>query len=185
MHGSTPGDVVVDATVAGATIVRYLLELGHTTFGWVATAGDGTPGTAALRDGLTAALMAAGRHPPTSFAVAPGGTAVAVRAALAAGQALPSALVCADDCLALAVLRALAGQGISVPLDVSVVGCGDQPWARQADPPLTSLRTPAARLGEAAADQVLARLRGETPGLCTLVAKLVVRGSTGPAAARD
>ena len=183
--GSTPGDVVVDATIAGATIARYLLDLGHTTFGWVAPADDRAWWTTALRDGLTAALVAAGGRLATAFAVVAGGAAVAVRAGLAAGQALPSALVCADDRLALAVLRALAGQGISVPLHVSVVGCGDGPRARQADPPLTTLRIPADRLGEAAADQVVARLRGEVPGRRALVAKLVVRGSTGPAAARD
>lgn len=183
--GPTPGDVVVDATVAGATIARYLLDLGHATFGWVAAAGDRAWWAAGLRDGLTAALVAAGGRPPIALAVGPGGAAVAVRAELGGGQTLPSALICADTQLAAAVLRALAGRGIAVPLHVSVVGCGDPPWARQLDPPLTTLRIPADRLGEAAAEQVLARLRGEAPGRRALVAKLVVRGSTGPAATRD
>ena len=109
-------------------------------------------------------MAAAGRRPPVEFAVAPGGAPGAVLAGSAAGEPMPSALVCADDALALAVVRALAGLAISVPRHVSVVGCGDQPWARHADPPLTSLRIPAGMLGEAAADHVLARLRGEPPG---------------------
>ena len=179
------GDVAVDAAIAGATIARFLLGLGHTTFGWVATEGELPWWTPGLRGGLSAALVAAGGRAPGEFVVAPGGEIVAGHAGLAAGAALPSALICADDLLALAVLRGLAGQGIPVPRHVSVVGCGDQPWARRTDPPLTSLRMPAGRLGEAAADQVLARLRGEAPARCALVAKLVVRGSTGPAAARD
>jgi DNA-binding LacI/PurR family transcriptional regulator len=175
-------DLAADAATAGATIARYLLDLGHTTFGWVAA--DGEPGgwLARLRDGLSAAVIAAGRRPPAAFAVAPGATPATVLAGSAAGEPMPSALVCADDLLAIAVVRALAGRAISVPRHVSVVGCGDQPWARHADPPLTSLRIPAGKLGEVAADHVLARLRGESPGAVVPVAKIVVRGSTGPAA---
>ena len=175
-------DLAADAAIAGATIARYLLDLGHTTFGWVAA--DGEPGwwLARLRDGLSAALVAAGRRPPVEFAVAPGATPAAVLAGSAAGEPMPSALVCAADPLALAVVRALSRRAISVPRHVSVVGCGDLPGARHADPPLTSLRIPAGKLGEAAADRVLARLRGEPPGAVAPVAKLVVRGSTGPAA---
>jgi len=171
-----------DAATAGATIARYLLDLGHTSFGWVAA--DGEPGgwLARLRDGLSAAVVAAGRRPPVKFAVAPGATPAAVLSGSAAGEPVPSALVCADDLLALAVVRALAGRAVRVPAEVSVVGCGDQPWARHAEPPLTSLRLPAGKLGESAADHVLARLRGEPPGAVAPVAKLVVRGSTGPAA---
>jgi LacI family transcriptional regulator len=183
--GLAAGDVDVDAAIAGATIARYLLDLGHTTFGWVATAGDLSWSTAGLRGGLSAAVAAAGGHPPAEITLAPGGALVAALAALGTGEPMPSALICADDLLALAVVRTLAGLAISVPGHVSVVGCGDQPWAGQADPPLTSLRIPAGRLGEAAADHVLARLRGEVPGPRALVAKLVVRGSTGPAMARD
>ena len=184
-NAPTAADVALDAAIAGATIAGYLLDLGHTTFGWVAAEGDTAWWRARLRDGLSTALLAGGRRPPAEFVVTPGRDPFAVHAVLAAGEAVPSALVCADDLLALAVVRALAGQGISVPGQVSVVGCGDQPWARQTHPSLTSLRMPAGQLGEAAADHVLARLRGEVHDPRALVGKLVVRGSTGPAVARN
>ena len=184
-NAPTTADVAADAALAGATIARYLLGLGHTTFGWVAADGELPWWTARLRDGLSAALVAAGERLSAEFVVAPGPEAPVGPAGLPAGVALPSALICADDLVALAVMRALAGRAVHVPGRVSVVGCGDQPWARQTDPPLTSLRMPAGRLGEAAADHVLARLRGETPRPSAPVAQIVVRGSTGPAGARD
>jgi DNA-binding LacI/PurR family transcriptional regulator len=183
--GAAPADVGIDTAIAGATIARYLLSLGHTRLGWVATDREPAWWAAGLRDGFAAALVAAGGRAPVRFVVSSNRGTDAVRAGLPVTEALPTALVCADDLLALTVVRALAGQAVSVPRHVSVVGCGDQPAARQAHPPLTSLRLPTMQLATSAVDRVLARLCGEARRPRAVVAKLVIRASTGPAFPRD
>jgi len=142
---------------AGRALGHYLVGLGHARCAWVTGQGAAMARAAAVRAGTPR-------------------RAELVRAAPAA-----TALVCADDALALAVLRELAAAGIGVPRDVSVTGCGDAPAARHATPPLTTLRRPYEAVGVATADRVLAGLRGDPVLPEAPWAKLVVRRSTGPA----
>lgn len=163
---------------AGSALGHYLVGLGHARCAWVTGQGAAMARAAAVRAGLTDALAAATLPAPADV-ICRAGTprrAELVRAAPAA-----TALVCADDALALAVLRELAAAGIGVPRDVSVTGCGDAPAARHATPPLTTLRRPYEAVGAATADRVLAGLRGDPVLPEAPWAKLVVRRSTGPA----
>ena len=81
---------------------------------------------------------------------------------LAAG-APPTALVCADDLLALAALQECAALGIAFPGQVSIVGCGDLAFARHATPTLSTLRLPGLALGRAAVDRLQAQRGGAQP----------------------
>jgi LacI family transcriptional regulator len=100
-----------------------------------------------------------------------------------AGQGLvqgpgPSAVFCGNDRTALGLYHALKSAGLHVPDDVSVVGFDDLPWTRYLDPPLTTVRQPGRAMGRAAAEGVLAALRGEaSPGQLQIPAELVVRAS--------
>ena len=132
----------------------------------------------ALRAGLGAALAAAALPPPAEAIAGSGATR---RVALAGAGRRPTALVCADDSLALTAMCQLAADGVSVPRDLSVTGCGDTPAARHAVPPLTTLRVAYEAAGAATAERVLAQLRGEPAPRGELPIKLVVRQSTGPA----
>ncbi len=182
---ATPvGAWTIDVRGAGAIVAGFLGELGHRRFGWVA-AEDAAGAAAALRAGLAGALAAAGRPPAVTIVPTAAGAVPDLRALLAGPDPAPTALVCASDALALAAVRALADAGIAVPGQVSVVGCGDLPCARHARPPLTTLRLPQAAIGTAAAEALLARLAAAGASIAggTLLAKLVVRRSTGPAPA--
>lgn len=109
----------------------------------------------------------------------PAAAAETVAAHLAAEKSVPTGLICQNDVIALGVLRGLGRAGVSVPADVSVVGYDDLSYADQLSPALTTVRQPAAELGRAAAELLLAesdpdhvhRRIGFTP-------KLIVRGST-------
>ena len=96
----------------------------------------------------------------------------------------PSALVCGSDAAAAAALRECEAQGIAVPQQVSIIGFGDTELARQMRPALSTLRIPADEAGVAAADFLLATLRGEAFAVPKLGTKVVARESTGPAADR-
>jgi DNA-binding LacI/PurR family transcriptional regulator len=87
------------------------------------------------------------------------------------------------DIPALTVLRVLKEWGLRIPQDVSVIGCSDSPLAALADPPLTTINLYVERIAEAAAEALARRLQEpEAPPARVLIpARLVVRGSTGPA----
>ena len=94
----------------------------------------------------------------------------------------PTAVVCASDVLALAVLIAARSLGLEVPGDVSVIGFDDSPLAALASPELTSVRVDYAEFGEAATAALLARIGGApAPDYAPSAPELVVRASTAPA----
>ena len=67
-----------------------------------------------------------------------------------------TALICANDLLALGAMRSLRTRGLAVPKDVSVVGYDDIDFAASAQIPLTSIRQPKYQLGYAATELLIA-----------------------------
>lgn len=93
----------------------------------------------------------------------------------------PTAIVAANDLVALGVLRSLRAHGLSCPTDVSLVGFNDMLFAEDFTPPLTTVRVPTVRMGEVAAELLLSSIGGEEIAPDTVVrlpVELVVRGST-------
>lgn len=94
----------------------------------------------------------------------------------------PSAIVAANDALALGVYEALRELGLDCPGDVSVTGFNDMPFVDKLKPALTSVRIPQYRMGYEAADELIARLDDPARPVASRVLppKLIIRGSTGP-----
>lgn len=69
-------------------------------------------------------------------------------------------IFCSSDMLALGVLTEAAHQGIAVPGRIGVVGFGDQSFAADAEPALTTVRVDGARIGREAALRVIGRIAG-------------------------
>jgi LacI family transcriptional regulator len=94
---------------------------------------------------------------------------------------LPDAIVCANDQMAIGVLRALAAQGVRVPDDVAVVGFDDIFPASLCDPPLTTIHQPIRRMGERACDRLFKRMADPSlrPKAELLPLELVLRSSCG------
>lgn len=184
--------VVVDAPAgAGAAVVhsdhaagaqaatRHLLDLGHETVHHLA--GPAGSFAAAERErGWREALADAGVVPPqvvrgdwsaeSGFAAAP-----------ALGSA--TAVFCANDQMALGLLRAVAESGRTVPADVSVVGFDDIPEAANFLPPLTTVRQDFAALAQQAVTALIAAVEGDgtatDPAVPVVVpTRLVERAST-------
>jgi LacI family transcriptional regulator len=95
--------------------------------------------------------------------------------------ALPDAVVCANDQMAIGVLRTLTAAGVRVPDQVAVTGFDNIHPARLADPPLTTVRQPMRTLGERACARLLDRIAHPSlsPAVQLLPTELVLRSSCG------
>ena len=94
-------------------------------------------------------------------------------------QAAP-AVFCANDQMALGLLRALATRGRVVPAQVGVVGFDDVPDAANYLPPLTTIRQDFAALAHRAVDALISDIEGAggPPSASVVPATLVEREST-------
>jgi len=94
---------------------------------------------------------------------------------------LPDAVVCANDQMAIGVLRAFAAAGVRVPAEIAVVGFDDIYPASLFDPPLTTVHQPMRMLGERACARLLDRIAtpGLSPAVELLPTELVLRSSCG------
>lgn len=173
--------VAVDQHAGAARATRHLLGLGHRTVWHVA----GPPDWIDARDrvsGWRAALEAEGREVPEPLLGdwSPG-TGYELGRRLARRPEVTAILV-ANDEMAMGLLRAMREAGRRVPGDVSVVGFDDIPQAAYFWPPLTTVRQNFAEVGRQAFALLRERLAGGRPARRRLVEpELVVRESTGPA----
>ena len=92
----------------------------------------------------------------------------------------PDAVFCANDVMALGILRGLFERGRSIPEDVALVGFDDIEFAQLAAVPLTTVRQPAAHMGQTAASLLLDEFRNSDHShqRVQFTPELVVREST-------
>ncbi len=152
---------------------RYLLNLGHPRLG-VLCDGAGSPRLATSLAGILATITFADAPPGGDAAV----TRDAVRRLLDA-PARPTAIVCPGDSQALIALRECAMREIRIPEELSVVGFGDEPFARYSHPALTTVRVAMAELGSRSGDALADMLVGGSPERYTAGLKVIVRETTG------
>ena len=92
----------------------------------------------------------------------------------------PTAIVTADDVVALGAMAAVQDQGFEVGNDVVITGYGDILLTEYSQPPLTTVHRPTHHLGQQACAMLSARLRGEPLTNQNVVQKpsLVIRQSS-------
>jgi LacI family transcriptional regulator len=99
----------------------------------------------------------------------------------AVGRPLPDAIVCANDQMAIGVVRTLTARGVRIPEEVAVVGFDDIFPASLTDPPLTTVHQPMRKIGERGCDRLIERITDPTlrPRVELLPSELVLRSSCG------
>ena len=167
--------------------VEHLIHLGHRRIGFIAGPGSG-PGArlSAVRrlEGYRAAHRAAGLALHARLVVGgdysvEAGFEGALRLVRLAGR--PTAILAANDTMAMGALRGVAQAGLRCPQDVAVVGIGDPPFMAFAAPPLTTVALPVEDAGRRAAERLLHHIRGARAEARTdvLPCQLIVRHSCG------
>lgn len=92
------------------------------------------------------------------------------------------AAICANDEIAIGVVRALGAAGRPVPGSLAVTGWDDTPLAERVHPALTTVRQPLHELGARAARLLFDRLEGRAATSAVLGTSVVIRESCGCAA---
>jgi LacI family transcriptional regulator len=166
--------------------MNYLLQLGHRRIGIIM--GSGRVRTA--RDVVEVyeqKLREAGIEPIMSWRAdglfTEAGGAEAAEKLMGQHSEL-TALLAANDKMAVGAMYALQQSGKRVPADVSIVGFDDMQDAAFANPALTTVHLPLYEVGVLACERLVNRIQGRTePVRAVLPTHLVVRNST--AMARD
>ncbi|MBS1303381.1 LacI family DNA-binding transcriptional regulator [Loktanella sp. SALINAS62] len=91
----------------------------------------------------------------------------------------PTAVFAASDLLAIGALKAARLRGLSVPGDVSIAGFDDMNFGAYQDPPITTVRVEAYRIGQLAGQIAVEPIGTPERSYC-LDCDLVIRSSTGP-----
>jgi LacI family transcriptional regulator len=183
--GASQCSVAVDDVAGGEMAAGHLLDRGAERITYIS-------GPTTLRQctdrrrGALRALRARGfpREALTEVVV----PAMNARAGQEAGRSLledglPEAIFCANDLLALGVLRELLQAGVKVPADVALIGYDDIEFSAAAAVPLSSVRQPTYRLGRIATDLLLEECddpEGHAHQQIMFQPELVVRESTTP-----
>lgn len=129
-----------------AAAVRQLVSLGHRHFVWLG-ADPQWPGPRHRRGGVRTACRDAGvdleEWEASAYTVVDARLAVAGRLT---GSRTPTAVIAANDLVALGVVQQAEADGLRVPENISVVGFNDFDFAGWVRPAITTVRLPGARM---------------------------------------
>ena len=174
--------VTCDNFQGGRLIGEHLRNLGHRRILYVG--GPPTLLTVQQRlSGLRSAFLAGEAEIDVQFGDYGQERATKILSQQLDAPAFFTAIVAANDLIAMGSYAALRDHGLRVPEDVSVVGFDDIALSRYQFPPLTTVRQPVHQLGYIGAQHLLAALRANVDPpfqRVTLPVTLAVRESTGP-----
>ena len=155
IKGRKQCSVSVDDVHGGQIAIEHLTGLGHTHIAWV-SGPESIPQVADRGAGVAKAATVANATIETirvSLMNAAKGEEAAQR--ILELNKMPTAIFCANDLLALGVMRVLLENKIRIPEQVSILGYDDIAFAPSAAVPLSSIAQPSYQMGITAADLLL------------------------------
>lgn len=184
--------VTTASRTATQTMVDYMVNLEHRTFGYI----TGAEETTTASDRFEAFVNALARNglelsPTLTFPGTyrlPSGRDAAEAFLLLPAHERPTVVVAANDLMAMGFIQRVQQEGLSVPHEVSVVGFDGIEFGAWYSPSLTTIVQPVRRLVREATDLLLDRIsrtsRGDEllrPRTVSVDPRFVVRDSVGPA----
>ena len=172
--------VETDDIAASFAVTEHLLQLGHRRIAFF-TGRTGAPWSTERLEGYRRALRQAGLEQDDKLVFNAGATIDEGRQA--AQQLLNespkvTAIQAVNDLIAIGAANLLLDKGVHIPQELSITGFGNILTSENFRVPLTTIRQPKFRLGQAAMDSMLALLGGQRPETKRLNGELVIRQST-------
>lgn len=182
LNGASTDVIVADNAPAVQLVTQRLIDAGHRRIAYVGGRSEVETGSARQEGYITAAegaglgkILANGgfRREPSRLAVAE----------LLRQPQPPTALVVANNLMALGAVQAIRERGLRIPLDIAIIAVDNPPWAELLDPPLTVLEQPIKAMATQATELLIRRIRGEVfpPQHSVHELRLIIRGSCGTA----
>ena len=166
---------------SGFDMGRYLIGCGYTNIGYVGTSHD-TANAATMRlEGFCKAVEGGGGQVAKQLCLHdtatyyPGFYGTEQLLAVSAGI---ECIFYQNDAMAFGGLNFCTSKGLRVPADIGIAGWGNLPIASVLPQRLTSVNVPHLKLGQAAAEMMLARLSNEPEESCRDIGFNLVPGST-------
>jgi len=182
--GEKMSNIILDYSVGIDQAVKHLVDLGHTEI--VHIAGSHEIYSAGVR--REAFVEAMKRHVPGKKKPRiyegdfrfEGGRLAAGK--ILTEKKLPTAIVVANDLMALGAVQELKAAGLHIPRDISVVGFDDIAFASLAEPALTTVCSPRVEIGRRAFDALILTIeKPHHQGIeIKLPTYLIRRDSTAP-----
>jgi LacI family transcriptional regulator len=183
LRGRGITSIANDDAVGSALAVEHLVSRGHRRIAHLAGPQTRSTGVARLRgfrQAIAAAALDAKRCPVEIAERYNRAAGAAACALLLAHRIRPSAIVAANDLLAVGCYDALRSAGLQCPRDVSVIGYGDHPLVDALQPPLTTIRVDHVEVARRAVDLLLGLIEERRlPQSLRLEPELIERGSVG------
>lgn len=176
--------IIVDDERAASEAVNHLIGLGHQLIAHVT--GPVPEGLSARRlSGYKMAMTLAGLKVPDSYVHIGDFTSECGEKAAKSLMSLPNpptAIFAASDEMAFGIMQGLAGLGLSVPMDISVVGFDDLFLSKAYLPPLSTIRQPRPQIGRTAMRVLLDLINAGATAQQAIVfpTELKIRGTTAP-----
>jgi LacI family transcriptional regulator len=149
----------------GADAVDHVADRGHTRIATITGPEDVEPGVARL-NGVRRRALERGLDLPESRVIRSDftrdGGHVAMQSLLELASR-PTAVVCANDLMAIGALDAARERGVAVPADLALIGVDDIDASALVSPALTTIRLPAHEIGRSAGELLLGRIEGRAP----------------------
>lgn len=187
VSGDTSGSTIgSDNFDAGRLAGEHLLERGRRRLAFLGHASDQYPEFAQRYRGMCRALEHAGIAPENALqrdAITTEEAGYEATRSLIAGGVHFDGVFAASDLIAIGALRALTEAGLAVPGDVALVGFDDIPAASLTNPPLTTIMQDIGGAGERLVETLLAKIEEREGPDNRLPTRLIVRASSGGAAA--
>jgi DNA-binding LacI/PurR family transcriptional regulator len=176
-----PADIIaIEKRRAMYRLVDHLVGLGRRRLGFLGPSPTADERAEAFLDALAHHDLP---REPANYLLSPWPAEGAYEVAkmLLTGGNIPDALVCGCDTIAIGAMRAAKECGMRLPDDLAITGFDDISFARDLDPPLTTIHVPKELLGELAVRKLIERIgHPEYPPIVqTVQTTLVVRGSCG------
>lgn len=165
----------------GRRLTEHLISLGHRTIGYAAGPLERTTTRHRLeghREALKAEGLAGDEERLTVHGSYDRGSGYDATVELLRREPGITAVVAANDTVALGAAAAIRDRGLRIPEDISVAGFDDLPFSVDVVPALTTVRLPLFEAGARAGRLAMGKETPPPGGIATIPAELMVRGST-------